>query len=63
MNDSCGRLLSVANCFKIRAALEIGAANGAKMNSVKVALSAEEKDQLDRGCWPALNTRSVMISS
>src|SRR5215475_10649979 len=45
--DSLGMLLSVSNCFKIRAAWELGAVQGATMNNVKVALSAEEKDRLD----------------
>jgi len=40
-------LLSVSNCFKIRAAWKLGAVQGAMMNNFKVALSAEEKDRLD----------------
>ena len=47
MNDSYGMLLSVSNCFKIRAAWKLSAARGATMNNVNGALSAEEKDRLD----------------
>jgi hypothetical protein len=47
MNDSYGMLLSVGDCFRICAAWKLGAVQGATMNNVKVALSAEEKDRLD----------------
>src|SRR5262245_22020178 len=40
-------LLSVSNCFKIRAAWKLGAVQGTTMNGFKVALSADEKDRLD----------------